>query len=236
MTASKQETEAWKAAFTGLPKNVNGEQQYYVVKETTLADYTTTYPEGQDYAKSGETIINTQDTGSVEVSKTFSGIEAAQIPASFQIVATWSTDDGATTNTRTLKITGMENYADVTMSSSDLSYTWTISNLPIGTTVTFTESGYEVAGYNVSSTVTQTTVAEGSPTTTTAPGTSGTATPSADTSLPESAKVAFFNNYVAGVELPATGGSGTLLYTVSGLMLILLAGVLLMSKKRKYNR
>ena len=37
----------------------------------------------------------------------------------------------------------------------------------------------------------------------------------------------------AGVELPATGGSGTLPYTLGGLALVLLAGVLLMSRKRK---
>ena len=39
-----------------------------------------------------------------------------------------------------------------------------------------------------------------------------------------------------GVVLPATGGQGTMLYTVSGLMLVLLAGVLLIGRKRKYNR
>jgi len=36
--------------------------------------------------------------------------------------------------------------------------------------------------------------------------------------------------------LPATGGSGTMIYTVSGLVLALLAGVMLLSRKRKYNR
>lgn len=36
-----------------------------------------------------------------------------------------------------------------------------------------------------------------------------------------------------GAELPATGGSGTLIYTISGLALITLAGVVLISRKRK---
>ena len=36
-----------------------------------------------------------------------------------------------------------------------------------------------------------------------------------------------------GVELPATGGSGTLVYTVSGIALVLLAGALLVNRKRR---
>ena len=39
-----------------------------------------------------------------------------------------------------------------------------------------------------------------------------------------------------GVELPSTGGSGTLTYTLTGIFLITLAGVLLVSRKRKANR
>ena len=39
-----------------------------------------------------------------------------------------------------------------------------------------------------------------------------------------------------GTELPSTGGSGTLIYTVAGIFLITLAGVLLVSRKRKFNR
>jgi len=37
------------------------------------------------------------------------------------------------------------------------------------------------------------------------------------------------------VELPSTGGSGTLIYTVAGLALITLAGVLLITRKRRNN-
>ena len=39
-----------------------------------------------------------------------------------------------------------------------------------------------------------------------------------------------------GVELPSTGGSGTLTYTLTGIFLITLAGVLLVSRKRKNER
>ena len=39
-----------------------------------------------------------------------------------------------------------------------------------------------------------------------------------------------------GVELPATGGPGTLIFTFFGLALMILAGVLMISRKRKTNR
>jgi len=96
-------------------------------------------------------------------------------------------------------------------------WTWTISNLPIGTPVTFTESGYEVAGYNVT-----TAISGGSEE---APGTIAAAVTSNEVSI--------INTYVAGVELPATGGSGTLIYTVVGMALIGLAGVLLVSRRKR---
>ena len=48
--------------------------------------------------------------------------------------------------------------------------------------------------------------------------------------------MAFTNTYTAGVELPSTGGSGTLVYTIAGLALVTLAGALLISRKRKFNK
>ena len=50
------------------------------------------------------------------------------------------------------------------------------------------------------------------------------------------AKITIINTETAGVELPGTGGPGTLMYTIGGLALIVLAGMLLVSRKRKYNR
>ena len=51
----------------------------------------------------------------------------------------------------------------------------------------------------------------------------------------EPVTVTAVNTYTAGVELPATGGPGTLMYTIGGLAMILLAGVLLLSRRKRKN-
>ena len=105
------------------------------------------------------------------------------------------------------------------------SYTWTIEGLPVGTEVTFEETGYSVPGYTWAGTVKGPNDAEAQN------GTSGTAHVTA-----EGKTVAFTNTYAPGVELPATGGRGTLAFTISGLALMMLAGVLMISRKRRNNR
>ena len=52
----------------------------------------------------------------------------------------------------------------------------------------------------------------------------------------DSEEKAFTVGNTAGAELPATGGSGTLIYTITGIFLITLAGTLLAARKRKANR
>ena len=52
----------------------------------------------------------------------------------------------------------------------------------------------------------------------------------------ESEEKAFTVGNTPGAELPATGGSGTLIYTITGIFLITLAGTLLVARKRKANR
>ena len=69
--------------------------------------------------------------------------------------------------------------------------------------------------------------------TTTATGITGSAKVSADTTLPPSAKVGIENKYTAGTPLPSTGGSGTLIYTIVGAFLIAVAGVLLVSRRKR---
>jgi len=92
-----------------------------------------------------------EQLGSVKVSKTFTGHEA---PDGFAITAAY--EENGKPVTRTLKTgAGTDIYPEVGV-GTEKTYTWTISNLPIGTVVTFTESGYTVDGYSVTSTFTNT--------------------------------------------------------------------------------
>ncbi len=169
--------------------------------------------------------------GSVQVKKAFSGIDA--LPDGFKITANWTIDSQEysvelTTSTTDSIVEGTGyTVSEVSGDGNTIPYTWTIGNLPIGTEVTFTEDaeGCRVDGYIWSSTVS---VNDNEATS----GISGTATVDAD----EIKYVTITNTYVAGVELPSTGGSGTLIYTITGIFLITLAGTLLVARKRKVNR
>ena len=242
---------------TTVTKKVSG---YYVVEqETDGKQYTVTYK-----VKDGEpasicdstldgtiTMVNTN--AKITVTKTYSGVDA--LPAEFQITASWADPNAtamsdesigesgtATTGTKSVVLTSTDATGDttgLTITRTDVaaaaasgenpatpaSYTWVIEGLPVGTQVTFTEANYSVAGYTWAGTVS---VNGG----TAVEGTSGSSTVAAD----GSAMVDFVNTYTPGVELPATGGPGTMIYTVAGLMLITLAGTLLVARKRKANR
>ena len=49
----------------------------------------------------------------------------------------------------------------------------------------------------------------------------------------EEKSAAFKNSYVAGAELPATSGSGTLIYTITGMALVMLAGVIFLARRKR---
>lgn len=112
------------------------------------------------------TIKNRQKTGSVKVTKEFSGI--ASLPVGFKITAAYTVEE-------------IDHLVELTTASAGVTgdgtsinpYTWTIDSLPIGTVVTFTELGYNADGYNVtvtgSSTASEKTTA--SATAAAAPGT-----------------------------------------------------------------
>lgn len=89
------------------------------------------------------TIRNTQKTGSVKVTKTFAGLAPEQLPSGFKITAAY-TENG---ESKTVELTAESE--GVTGNGTTEPYRWTIDNLVIGTVVTFTESGYDVPGYNV---------------------------------------------------------------------------------------
>lgn len=206
--------EHWNGVTVTVPKETDSTRWQYYVVEKNGDSYEAEYTQGEN-----NTLIVTNTKrllGSVQVTKTFSGIAVGQIPGNFRITATWGT--GADAQTRLLAINSNgydegESYTDVSIENNGLTCTWTINNLPLDTEVTFTESGYEINGYVV--------------TTTYDPG-NRMATAAVDPGT-----VTITNTYTAGVELPATGGPGTALYTFLGLMILLLAGGLLVLNRRR---
>ena len=155
-------TGNWSSVIDNLPLHVPAETSTSFI----TTDYTYTVkeivPDGAEYVQlsasegvavnvGGTATLTNQfkdEKGSVKVKKVFEGITANQLPADFQIVASWN--DGTEAKTRTLKITGGTSYDDVAMTGNAFpNYEWIISDLPLDTVVTFTETGIDVAGYSV---------------------------------------------------------------------------------------
>ncbi len=229
-------TQTWVKVDVTDSGNGNLDVKKYRYDETVDAEDKWIEVTGDVLSNPDASFVNEQ-LGSVQVTKTFAGIVADQIPNNFQIIATWGSDGNTQRRTLVINEKGYptdQSYSDVTITGSNLTRTWTISDLPIGTVVTFEESNCQINGYYVTSEVTSTTVAgDGTSTTTTTVGISGSAEASQGATLPDRANVSITNTYTAGVELPSTGGPGTTFYTASGLTLLLGASFWLLLRRRR---
>ena len=194
----------------------NGESILPFIEKTVDSERDKTKPDTYNATLTNEI---TPSTGSVQVTKTFVFPDgsALSVPEEFKVTASWKIDEkeySIALNTKdNLEQTGSDTDYQVSAvagnGSTDSPYSWTISGLPVGTEVTFTEANYNIPGYVVTSKVTDSAHDNKD-------GITGKATSSAEAELPGSAKVAFTNTYVAGVMLPSTGGPGTVLYTEIG--------------------
>ncbi|MBR2853217.1 MAG: LPXTG cell wall anchor domain-containing protein, partial [Clostridia bacterium] len=225
----------WTLEITGLKRlrmcgNFEIHHCRYYIEETENEAYELKEITGNPLFGASESKVIIKNTltnkpASVQVSKVFTGLPEGTLPTNFQIKASWEGQEEIILTTGTIPTVEGLDIGMTGEGTEDAPYIWTITGLPVDTVVNFEESGWEVAGYNWSCKIT----ANGNEP---ADGTKGTAAASDEESLPATAKVDFVNAYNAGVALPATGGSGTLIYTLGGLALILLAGVLLVSRRR----
>jgi hypothetical protein len=84
----------------------------------------------------------------VTVEKKFTGLTEKRLPKNFQITATYAGPDGEVTKNFKLNSEG------VTVSEDKMTYSWKITNVPYGAEVSVTESGADVIGYILTTTVT----------------------------------------------------------------------------------
>lgn len=211
------ENHSWHSVLTGLPSGtifdlgsaVSSKRFYLETYEYELEEYkvyasgnnetdkdVTAYflkaaaqkTGGENNSVATWTMKNTetdQILGAVKVAKVYSGIAA--LPTGFKIVAEWK-DSNNTSKTKELTVS--EATGSGTASSP---YVWTITDLPINTEVTFTESGYTVDGYKISVKVNDVAVAENKEKT-------GNATAVADPDTEARGSLVFENNYVKSFE------------------------------------
>ena len=119
-------TEAENAAYTTT---------YQIGTETAVTSNEATYTVPSESVKT-IAFTNTRKIADVTVTKTFSGID--ELPGDFTITNDFDTTASFTVANRTS--------GDGTAESP---YTWTVQNVPVGTEVTFTESGFIDANYSV---------------------------------------------------------------------------------------
>lgn len=223
------EDVAWHAIWLNLPKcDEDGIEIEYVVKETSeLTGYTVSYADGKyEYAKDGETITNKLNEINLNIVKVDSKDEDKKLnnavfalykegaDKQFHLVTDESigevNKEGQFTVNETVKLTNItDGVYQILEVSPPAGY------LMLATPIEFTVDGGDI---------TEVTPED------------ETVTYVKDETENADAVGTMTIKNTAGAELPATGGSGTLIYTITGIFLIMLAGTLLVVRKRKANR
>ena len=133
----------WSAVISKLPETGDNNETYtYYLQEESIEGFDLVSIEPNN-APNGSTILvkNKAQVGSVKVTKAFSGLE--NLPDTFKITANYN--DG--TEDHSVEFTVANKTGGQGTASSP--YEWTIGNLPVGTVVTFIETGYTEEGYQV---------------------------------------------------------------------------------------
>ena len=220
VTDPEYEYEGWKAKWTKLPKYEDGTEITYVVKETPELDgYTVTYgPNGYEWVLTGETITNTLNETDLKIVKVdANGMMQELTGALFTLTKVDSETKEPIADVEPITI-------DLTSKSSE-----TVQKLTDGTYSlweTQAPAGFIGMSAPIIITITDGAVQE--------PDLSGTTTILYSEKSGETPATMTIGN-TPGTELPSTGGSGTAIYTAGGLALALLAGVLLISRRKRRN-
>ena len=223
------ESEAWKANFVNLPKykvaDGTTSEIAYTIKETTGYESYTMDPETA--VESGETIANKQIATPIELTKigdwtTSTTLDGVQ----FELYS-----DSACTKQLVTDSTGAAIGTNGTITTASG------GKASIGTFVAGTYYLQEVKtadGYNLLSEVVEFTVNTDGTVTYSTGNSNFDVTPGA-TYTTEDGFGIYINN-PSGVELPMTGGSGTLPYTLGGIGLIMASALMYIFRMRRRER
>ena len=216
------EDSAWHAVWKDLPKYESGQEIVYVIKETSGASgYTVKYnAEGTaEYVTTDQTITNILNQTDIQIEKVDSTDSTKKLSgAEFQLFKVNSSNQDVLVTDTSIgvdeegKFTVNETATLSGLTDGDykiMEVTPPAGYLMLTSAITFTVNGGEVKNI----------LPEG-----------GMVTYAKEEGQ-ETGRLTIGNT--AGVELPATGGSGTLIYTVAGMALIVLAGVLLVSRRKR---
>ncbi len=150
------ERNNWTYTWTDLEFNQRKEAAtaetapvVYTVVESPVDGYETAYGEVTKAANDtySVAVTNTLQNYEVTVTKEFEGLTVKRLPANFQITATYEGPDGEVT--KILRLT--DEAAEV--SEDKMTYSWKITGVPFGAEVSVTESGADVIGYELTSTM-----------------------------------------------------------------------------------
>ena len=226
----------WHAKWTNLPKYKSGVEIDYVVREITeLQEYTVTYVQG-NYALTGQSITNTEISINLDLVKVDQNDSEKKLTgAVFTIDKLNEEENGAeklpstTANKTTAGEGGTLTFTGLTAGH----YVIQEITAPAGYLISPVSTFYIRVSGGAVYIVDKDDTKKPSEWTASTPVDGGISLTAASDAQPNPS-VTVPNP--PGVELPSTGGSGTLIYTVAGIFLITLAGVLLVSRKRKANR
>lgn len=252
VTISSQETKTW----TNLPKYYLDEQNqvqpytYKVVEtamldnNTALTDYRTFYTvTGEGPGENGlVTIDNTPKTISIKVTKqwTRNNVSVTDKESISYALYKAGSENQITVNQDQLRANNGSAVVGQIKYESNSWQTITISNLPMYERVVTTEDETTTVTYCLISyyVVETDAAADAGYVLATEYSTDGGTTKTTDIGAAvntNNATITIINTETAGVELPSTGGTGTLPYTLTGLTLLLGASLWLLRRRREQN-
>ena len=138
--SAKQGTAPWTSIVSNLPeKGENGVTYTYYVTEEEIAGFEQMDADSIVPVSNAGTVTlkNKAESGKVKVTKAFKGLANGDIPADFKITASYRSKEFTLTTSGDQP----ENVTRTGNGTEDNPYVWTIDKVPVGTEVSFTETG-----------------------------------------------------------------------------------------------